>query len=87
MGVCHLYLLCRYRSLQWADLSSRGVLPSVCVCVCVCVSETQMQQKPSTLIMGGKNMTDEQRKEERSLLYSNTESDYCDSLAIQLICE
>jgi len=46
-----------------------------------------MQQKPSTLIMGGKNMTDEQRKEERSLLYSNTESDYCDSLAIQLICE
>jgi hypothetical protein len=28
-------VLCRYRTLRWANPSTRGVLPSVCVCVCV----------------------------------------------------
>jgi hypothetical protein len=34
---CVCAVLCRYRPLRRADLSFRGVLPSVCVCVCVCV--------------------------------------------------
>jgi hypothetical protein len=34
---CVCAVLCKYRSLRRADLSVRGVLPSVCVCVCVCV--------------------------------------------------
>jgi hypothetical protein len=39
----------RKRSLRWADSSSRGVLPSVCLCLCVCVAEfDQVQQQPST---------------------------------------
>ena len=38
MDVRPLCLLCRYRPLQRADHSYRGVLPCVCVCVvCVCV--------------------------------------------------
>ena len=34
-----LWVLCvdRERSVRWADPSSRGALPSVCVCVCVCM--------------------------------------------------
>jgi hypothetical protein len=36
MDVCLLWVLCvvRWRSLRRADLSSRGVLPSVYMCVC-----------------------------------------------------
>jgi hypothetical protein len=33
-----VWLCLMYRSVRWADHSSRGVLPCVCVCVCVCVS-------------------------------------------------
>jgi len=38
--VCLFWMLCvvRYRSLRWADPSSRGVVPSVCVCMCACAS-------------------------------------------------
>ena len=31
----HASILCCQRFLRRADLSPRGVLPSVCVCVCV----------------------------------------------------
>jgi len=43
-----LCVLCRERLLRYADHSSRGVLPGVCVCVCVCVCdlETSAMRRP-----------------------------------------
>jgi hypothetical protein len=55
-------------SLRQTDISSWGVLPSVCVCVCVCVCVSVIRCKNNRLHLqwvGRTDQTEKERKKER----------------------
>jgi hypothetical protein len=73
---CECCVLYSYKSLRWADPSSRGVQPCVCLCVCVCLSLNvfKCSSNPLNLQWVVRKTLDWERKNNYSVRQKNTDS-------------